>query len=412
MRRVTETGRATRARRRCMHVVLALACMWAVAGGVLAAGPAAAQNVVVTRGTPAEAGMSAGVLAGGVALYEEAIASGEVVGAVLLVAKDGKIVLHEALGWRDRARDIPMEPNTLFRMASNTKPVVATGIAMLVEDGKLAYDDLVREHIPSWDNYRAGFINIGHLLSHSSGLRIPTLFLQPYMQPSAEHPDAPTLQLEVARFGEVGAEVTPGTSYSYNNPGYNTLGALTEMASGMVLDEYLDRELYTPLGMHDSYHHEVDEKMDGKLDRMSVVYYERDGEGGWLPGWTPGDAPQVPFVRASGGMISTAGDYVIFCQMFLNGGVYDGRRYLSEESVALMTSPKIRTNPGSDGPASYYGYGWSVSPDGMFSHGGSDGTNAFVDPANGLIVLAFTQTPRGARPVGRFLQVVRDAIEG
>ena len=409
MRSVTETEGVTWARRQCM---LALACMWAVAGAAFAAGPAAAQNVVVTRGTPAEAGMSAGVLAGGVALYEEAIASGEVVGAVLLVAKDGKIVLHEALGWRDRARDIPMEPNTLFRMASNTKPVVATGIAMLVEDGKLAYDDLVREHIPSWNNYRAGFINIGHLLSHSSGLRIPTLFLQPYMQPSADHPDAPTLQLEVARFGEVGAEVTPGTSYSYNNPGYNTLGALTEMASGMMLDEYLGRELYTPLGMHDSYHHEVDEKMDGKLDRMSVVYYERDGKGGWVPGWTPGDEPQVPFVRASGGMISTAEDYVIFCQMFLNGGVYDGRRYLSEESVALMTSPKIRTNPGSDGPPSYYGYGWSVSADGVFSHGGSDGTNAFVDPANGLIVLAFTQTPRGARPVGRFLEVVRDAIEG
>ena len=395
----------------CKHPVLALGFCVAVLGTAAADAPVSAQGTVVSRGTPAEAGMSAGVLAGGVALYEEAIASGEVVGAVLLVARDGKIVLHEALGWRDRARDIAMEPNTLFRMASNTKPVVATGVAMLVEDGKLAYDDLVREHIPSWDNYRAGFINIGHLLSHSSGLRIPTLFLQPYMEPSARHPDAPTLQLEVARFGEVGAEVTPGTSYSYNNPGYNTLGALTEMASGLPLDEYLDREIYTPLGMHDSYHHEVDEKMDGKLDRMSVVYYERDGEGGWVPGWTPGDEPQVPFVRASGGMISTAEDYVIFCQMFLNGGVYDGRRYLSEESVALMTSPKIRTNPGSDGPPSYYGYGWSVSADGVFSHGGSDGTNAFVDPANELIVLAFTQTPRGARPVGRFLEVVRDAIE-
>ena len=86
-------------------------------------------------------------------------------------------------------------------------------------------------------------------------------------------------------------------------------------------------------------------------DRMSVVYYERDGEGDWRAGWTPGDPPQVPFVRASGGMISTAGDYVIFCQMFLNGGEYGGRRYLSEQTVRLMTTPKIRTNPGSDGPA-------------------------------------------------------------
>ena len=375
------------------------------------AGPGLAQGPVVTRGQPADVGMSAGVLAGGVALYEEAVARGDLVGAVLLVARDGKVVLHEALGWRDRARDIPMEPNTLFRMASNTKPVVATGIAMLVEDGKLGYGDLVREHMPSWDNYRAGFINIGHLLSHSSGLRIPTLFLQPYMQASAEHPDAPTLQLEAARFGPVGAEVAPGTSYSYNNPGYNTLGALIEMASRMQMDAYLDRELYTPLGMHDSYHHELDEKMDGKLDRMSVVYYERDGEGGWAPGWTPGDTPQVPFVRASGGMISTAEDYVIFCQMFLNGGVYDGRRYLSEESVALMTSPKIRTNPGSDGPAGYYGYGWSVSSDGVFSHGGSDGTNAFVDPNRRLIVLVFTQTPRGDNPVRRFLELVNQAVQ-
>ena len=391
--------------------VLAIATLAAVA--VLAHSmPATAQGTVVTRATPAEAGMSAGVLAAGVALYEQAIARGDLVGAVLLVAKDGKVVLHEALGWRDRARDIPMEPNTLFRMASNTKPVVATGVAMLVEDGKLAYGDLVREHMRSWDNYRAGFISIGHLLSHASGLRIPTLFLQPYMQPTAEHPDAPTLQLEAARFGHVGAAVVPGTSYSYNNPGFNTLGALTEMASGMPLDEYLDQELYTPLGMHDSYHHEVDEKMDGKLDRMSVVYYERDGEGGWMPGWTPGDPPQVPFVRASGGMISTADDYVIFCQMFLNGGEYGGRRFLSEESVALMTSPKIRTNPGSDGPASYYAYGWSVSENGVFSHGGSDGTNAFVDPSQQLIVLVFTQTPRGVNPVRLFLEIVNQAIEG
>ena len=373
--------------------------------------PVLAQGTVVTRATPAEAGMSAGVLAGGVALYEEAIARGDLVGAVLLVAKDGKVVLHEALGWRDRAHEIPMEPHTMFRMASNTKPVVATGVAMLVEDGKLGYDDPVREYMASWDNYRAGFINIGHLLSHSSGLAIPTLFLRPYMAPSAEHPDAPTLRLEAARFGTVGAVNTPGTTYRYNNPGYNTLGALIEIASGMPLEEYLDRELYAPLGMVDSYHHEVDEKMDGKLDRMSVVYYRRDDEGQWAPGWTPGDPPQVPFVRASGGMISTAADYAVFCQMFLNGGTYGGRRIISEETIALMTSPKIRTNPDSEGPPGYYGYGWSVSEDGVFSHGGSDGTNAFVDPSRQLIVLVFTQTPGGRSPVRRFLDLVNLAIE-
>ena len=287
-------------RRRYPLADIHLIAVLALASVLAHAAPVAAQETVVTRASPWEAGMSEGVLAGGVALYDEAIERGDLVGAVLLVARDGKVVLHEALGWRDKARGIPMERNTMFRMASNTKPPVATAIAMLAEDGKLAYEDLVREHMPPWDNYRAGFITIGHLLSHASGLRIPTLFLQPYMEPSAEHPDAPTLQLEAARFGAVGAEAIPGTTYSYNNPGYNTLGALVEIASERPLEQYLDAEIYTPLGMHDSYHHEVDEKMDGKLDRMGVVYYERDGEGGWMPGWTPGDPPQVPFVRASG----------------------------------------------------------------------------------------------------------------
>lgn len=370
------------------------------------------QDATISRAAPADAGMSAAVLDGGVGLYREAVDRGDLVGAVLLVAKDGKVVLHEAVGWRDKARGLAMEPNTMFRMASNTKPPVATAIAMLVEDGKLRYDDLVREHMPSWDNYRAGFVSVGHLLSHSSGLRIPTLFLQPYMTPSAEHPDAPTLQLEAARFGAVGAEATPGTSYSYNNPGYNTLGALVEIASGQPLEEYLDGELYTPLGMHDSYHHEVAEKLDGKLDRMSVVYYQRGDDGEWASGWTPGDPPQVPFVRASGGMISTARDYAVFCQMFLNGGVYDGKQIVSEETVALTTSPKVRTNPGSAGAPSYYGYGWSVSEDGVFSHSGSDGTAAFVDPSRNLIVLVFTQTPRGDNPLARFREVVDAAIEG
>lgn len=400
----------------------AVAALAAVAGAmafaalsVPVAGASAAllpQDATISRATPADAGMSAAVLDGGVGLYREAVDRGDLVGAVLLVAKDGKVVLHEAVGWRDKARGLPMEPNTMFRMASNTKPPVATAIAMLVEDGKLRYDDLVREHMPSWDNYRAGFVNVGHLLSHSSGLRIPTLFLQPYMAPSAEHPDAPTLQLEAARFGAVGAEATPGTTYSYNNPGYNTLGALVEIASGQPLEEYLDGELYTPLGMHDSYHHEVADKLDGKLDRMSVVYYQRGDDGEWAPGWTPGDPPQVPFVRASGGMISTARDYAAFSQMFLNGGVYDGKRIVSEEAVALMTSPKIRTNPGAAGAPSYYGYGWSVSEDGVFSHSGSDGTAAFVDPSRNLIVLVFTQTPRGDNPLARFRAVVDAAIGG
>jgi len=381
---------------------------------LLVPGQLESQDVVLTPGLPEDVGMSSAILDGAVQLYRDAVDAGDLVGAVLLVAKDGRVVLHEALGWRHKGRQLPMEPNTMFRMASNTKPSVATGISILVEDGKLSYEDPVRKHIPSFDNYRAGFIQIKHLLSHTSGFRINSLFLMPYMESSPEHPDAPTLQLEAARFGEVGAEVLPGTSYSYSNPGFNTLGALIEIASVQPLEVFLDERIYTPLGMDDSYHHEVAERLDGKLNRMGAVYYQRDSATGeWIPGWEPGDAPQVPFVRASGGMISTAMDYAVFCQMYLNGGVYDGVRIISEETVETMTSPFYLAGGGAEpdrGVRVDYGYGWGVDSDGTFSHTGSDGTGAWVDPNHNLIVLVFTQTPRGRNPREKFLELVRSSI--
>ncbi len=229
------------------------------------------KSLTLSYASPEQAGMSSAVLAGGAGLYQEAVDRGDLVGAVLLVVRRGQIVLHEAVGWKDKDRNLSMEPNTMFRMASNTKPLIATAIAQLVEEGKLSYSDLVRDYIPEWDNYRSGFITIGHLLSHSSGLRISSLFLEPLMQPTERHPDAPNLLLESARFGSIGAEVTPGLSYSYNNPGYNTLAALIEMSSGQLLEEYLEENVYSPLGMEDSYNHQIGHTLEGKLDRMGEV---------------------------------------------------------------------------------------------------------------------------------------------
>ena len=352
----------------------------------------------LSYGMPEDVGMSAAVLTGALGVYEEAIERGELVGAVVLVARMGRIVLHEALGWRDKEQGLPMERNTLFRMASNTKPLVSTGIATLVEQGKLEYTDLVRAHIPEWDNYRAGFITIGQLLSHSSGLRISSLFLQPLGE-------APTLQKEAARFGNVGASVPPGETYSYSNPGYNTLAALVEIGSGQLLEQYLKATVYAPLRMADSYNHQAGHKLDGKLERMGAVYYGRGSNGAWEPGGTPGGPVAYPFARGSGGMISTTWDYAVFCQMFLNGGIYDGIRNIEPRTVELMTSPKIQTPGGGS-----YGYGWGITDD-TYGHGGSDGTNAWVDPERGIIGLVFTQTPRGRVSLDRFRQLVNLSIE-
>ena len=369
---------------------------------VLCALPASALSQQVRKlsyGAPEDVGMSAAVLDGAAGLYRESVERGDLVGAVLLVARQGRIVLHEAIGLRDQERGLPMERGTLFRMASNTKPVVATAVANLVEERRLRYDDLVREYMPEWDNYRAGFITVSQLLSHTSGLRIPTLFLEP-MGPNA------TLQSESARFGTVGAEVPPGTSYSYNNPGYNTLAALVEIASGELLEDYLMETVYRPLGMSDSYNHRAGHTVGGKLDRMGAVYYRRGADDRWEPGGTPGGPDAFPFARGSGGMISTAWDYAVFCQMFLNGGTYDGVRVLEPETVELMTQAQWKDPEGGG-----YGYGWMIG-DGFYSHSGSDGTFAWIDPEREIIGLVFTQTPRGPNPRQRFREIVNLAIGG
>ena len=394
------------ARKTLAQIVLVLLAVTAVGAAELQAQHA----YTLSYGQAEDVGMSPSVLAAAVGLYEEAVERGDLVGAVILIARQGRIVVHEAIGMRDQEQGLPMERNTMFRMASNTKPLVATAIAQLVEKGDLRYTDLVRDRIPEWDNYRAGFITIGQLLSHSSGLRIRSLFLSPLMEPTAEHPDAPTLQLESARFGETGAAVPPGETYSYSNPGYNTLAALVEIASGKLLEDYLKDGVYGPLGMEDSYNHRAGHEVDGKLDRMGAVYYRRGDGGDWTPGGTPGGPVAYPFARGSGGMISTAWDYAIFAQAFLNGGVYDGRRILTEESVRTMISPKSHIR-GEGDAASYYGYGWRLS-DGTYGHGGSDGTNAWIDPERELIGLIFTQTPRGRNPLQRFRELVNLSIEG
>lgn len=372
-----------------------------------------AQDVTLSAGKPADAGMDEGILMEGVRLYKESVQRDELKGVVLLVARRGVVVLHEAIGMKNVEKGLPMEKNTMFRMASNTKPTIATAISMLVEEEKLGYNDNVRKHIPSFDNYRSGYIKIHHLLTHTSGFRIGPIFYRPLLQKSPEHPDAPSLLTEVERFGKTGATEIPGTSYSYSNAGYNTLGALIEVASGRSLESFLKERLYEPLGMVDSYNHEIAEKLDGKLERMGVIYRFRRRSEEWATGWKPGDPPDYPIVRASGGMISTAWDYAIFCQMFLNKGVYNGKRILKPETVEIMTTPRttsIYTPEQLARQNSFYGYGWSVSKEGVFSHGGSDGTNAWVDPGNDLIVLVFTQSPGGRNPNRRFLQVVRSSI--
>ena len=317
---------------------------------------------------------------------------------MLDVARRGKVVLFEAIGWKHHGYRLPMTRDTLFRMASNTKPVVAAAVMMLVEDGKIALSDPAAKYLKGFDTDKSRGVTIEQLLTHSSGLRI-----QPILFPFAAN-EPPSLQAAVAKFGAEGPAAPPGT-YSYNNAGYNTLGAIIEVASGLPLEQFLKTRIYDPLGMTDSLNHED----AAKLARMATVYRGRrepDGRVTFTQGFTPGDPPDFPIIRASGGLISTASDYARFLEMYRLGGLYGGRRLLKPETIKAATQGRVKI-----GEDSAYGYGWMVRTDGTYSHAGSDGTMAWIDPKREIIAMVFTQSPGGNNPTAEFRKLVELAVD-
>ena len=359
--------------------------------------PAAPSSQGLPAASAASAGMDAATLAKAVELYRDAVKRDDIRGAVLYVARRGRVVLHEAVGLRHHAYQLPMEKDTLFRMASNTKPVVAAAVLLLAEEGKLALTDSAARHLKSFDNDKSRRITIEQLLTHSSGLRIAPILL-----PFASNEEK-TLQTAVAKFGAEGPAADAGT-YSYNNAGYNTLGAIIEVASGQPLETFLKSRFYDPLRMVDSLNHED----SAKLVRMATVYRGQRAGGAFtfVQGFTPGDPPDFPIIRASGGMISTAQDYARFLEMYRQGGMIDGKRILRADTIRAATQPRVKMNEGSG-----YGYGWMVRNDGTYSHTGSDGTMAWVDPAREIIGMVFTQSPGGGNPVAQFRALVEQSVK-
>lgn len=354
----------------------------------------------LTYGEAAEVQMDASRLEDAESLIESSVADGEIPGAVILVARRGKIVLHKAFGWRDVDRRVPMSRDTLFRMASNSKAVTAAGILLLVEDGKIGLDQPVGNYLPAFARDSWAKVSVRQLLTHTGGLRIKPLFLKPLMEASDEHPGSPNLILEVNRFSDIAPAAEPGTTYSYSNAGYNILAAVIEQLAGSYQD-HLRTRIYNPLGMADSCNHES----RADHSRMSTVMH-RNKDGSWRAGWAPGDAPDYPFPRGSGGMVSSARDYATFCQMMLNGGAYGGQRILDEDFAHLATNPHSMFIPA----AKAYGLGWKVLEEqGTFSHSGSDGTFAWVDPQLDVVGLVLLQAQGTTIPRRTFRELVSHA---
>ncbi len=327
----------------------------------------------------------------------DAIKSNETSGAVTLVLTRDKIVHLSAVGQADSAKNLPMKEDSIFWIASMTKPITATAIMMMQEEGKLNVDDPIGKYIPELAEMKtadgkAFAITLRQMLSHTSGM--PDVG-------GAETAGAKTLADLVPAIARKPLNFAPSSKWSYCQSGINMAGRIVEIVSGQSLPEFFNKRITGPLGMKDTTFY----LSEAQLPRLALSY-KKNKEGKleetpnfFLGGKSPTDRDRVPM--ANGGLFSTASDYGRFLQMALSGGTLDGHAYLKPESIKAMTT--ITTGDLQTGftPGNGWGIGWcivkqpqgvtaSLSP-GSAGHGGAYGTQAWMDPAKGRAYILMIQ---------------------
>jgi len=315
-------------------------------------------------------------------------------GAVILVADRNKVNCLEAVGFADIAARKPMRTNSLFWIASQTKPITATALMMLVEEGKVRLDDPIAKYLPEFANQWLAveqdpehiLLNkpkqlptIRQALCHTSGMPYKTDIEEPTL-------DRLPLEYAVRSYAMTPLLYEPGTKYLYSNAGINTAGRIIEVVSGLPYAEFLDIHLFRPLGMKDTTFWPSKKQ----LARLAKTY-KPNATGTGLEEYTISQLAYLPLTSRQrhpvpgGGLLSTALDIARFCQMILNGGSLEGTHYLSEASIKEMTtrqtSPELQDN---------YGLGWATGG-GIAAHGGAHATNMAIDMNRGLITVYMVQ---------------------
>ncbi|WP_405985654.1 serine hydrolase domain-containing protein [Streptomyces sp. NBC_00872] len=356
-------------------------------------------------------------------VLDKHISNGPVPGAVALVARGDRVEVQEA-GSVDIEGTAPMARDTIFRIASITKPVIAAAVMMLIEDGRIALDDPVAPWLPELaepyvvrtpgspvdDVVRAGRrITVADLLSARAGYGFPADFSLPALAPlfSDLKQGAPQPQ-QVAPPDAWMAELSripllhqPGEGWLYNTTS-DIQGVLIARASGRPLSEFLAERIFEPLGMTDTGFHVP----PAKLDRFTSFYRPADDPAG---GPVLVDAPDgqwsspPAFPSGAGGLVSTVDDWLAFGRMLLAGGSVAGRRYLTPESVGLMTTDHLTPAQRDAGKVFLEGQGWGfggsvdiepVDPwnvRGRYGWVGGTGTTAHIVPSTGTVAVLLSQ---------------------
>ncbi len=353
------------------------------------------------------------------------IASGKIPGAILLIQQHGKPIYSESFGVRDVATKLPMSADTIFRLYSMSKPITSVAAMMLVEDGKLKLDDPVSKFIPAFADIKVGVekrgpdgtvalvrepvdrpITIEGLLRHTSGLTYG-FFGENAVRKLYAQEDLFDADLTNAEFVEKIATLPlseqPGTLWDYGHS-TDVLGRVIEVVSGRSLFQFENERLLDPLDMNETAFYVADQ---AKRPRIA----EPMPDDRLISPSTEIRNPMQPRKAESGGagMVGTVGDYARFAQMLLNGGTYQGRRYLEPETVALMTSDHIGPETGIARDGAYYpgatsgfGLGFAVRtsvppntswPLGEYRWDGVGGTFFFIDPRDDMFAIFMVQTP-------------------
>jgi len=351
------------------------------------------------------------------------IAAGLIPGAVMLIARHGKLAYSEAFGMRDKAKNAPIARDAIFRLGSMTKPITIAAAMMLVEEGRLSLEDPISKYLPQFAHMQVGIeqenpatgqaslrlvpskreIRVEDLMRHTSGFTYEALGTGPKVKEMYRDagigPQDDSAAAMVEKLARLPLMYQPGTVWEYGRS-IDVLGSILELLSGMRLSEFLAKRVFGPLRMPDTGFWVPPENHDRIAD---VLPAPPEGRRLLL------DVSKLPkFESGGGGLVSTAADYARFLQMLLNSGELDGVRLLGRKSVELMTTnqlgPEVNTQGWAYYPGPGYGFGLGfaarlalgVAPQigsrGDYFVEGLYGTFAFGDPQEQLLAVFMIQS--------------------
>lgn len=337
---------------------------------------------------------------------EDMIAKKEITGAVTVVVDKDKTLHLESTGLADVAAKRPIAPDSVFWIASMSKPITGVAVLLLHDEGKLNVNDPVAKYVPEFANLKTpsgkpANLTIAQILTHTSGLG----------EANAEQTKAArTLSDLVPAWLGAKMQFEPGAQWKYCQSGINLAGRIVEVVSGQSFDAFLQKRLFDPLGMKDTTFYPT----PAHKTRAAIGYtkHKETGELSPAPSRVEYDGTRDRPPQGNGGLYSTPQDYARFAQLLLGRGTYQGKRFFSEASYKVFTTPQTKEGL----PTGFFqneqwgkrglNYAWSMgacillqphdgvpsmlSP-GTFGHGGAWGTQAWIDPVKGVAYLLFVQ---------------------